>query len=203
MLEVRVWERIWTATLTTTGQVGPSMEATITVPFGMLHIYHYNSINISWNLVKKSIPRPGATKYKLYYRRHNGLSSICPRRGTHGRVAEHLTSDHWVSGWVNQAYSRLSTTHGHITDCKLDSVVYVGVCVWVNVDLCCLGRTIYARQFLGAKPPIQFCHRSAEMNHSDHIQTTGSRVRNPMCSSLGHFQPSSHCTARRSKDPGC
>ncbi len=30
---------------------------------------------------------------------------------------------------VNQAYSRLSTTHGHITDCNLDSVVYAGVCV--------------------------------------------------------------------------
>ncbi len=30
---------------------------------------------------------------------------------------------------VNQAYSRLSTTHGHITDCKLDSVVYAGVYV--------------------------------------------------------------------------
>ncbi len=30
---------------------------------------------------------------------------------------------------VNQGYSRLSTTHGHITDCKLDSVVYAGVCV--------------------------------------------------------------------------
>ncbi len=29
----------------------------------------------------------------------------------------------------NQAYSRLSTTHGYITDCKLDSVVYAGVCV--------------------------------------------------------------------------
>ena len=29
----------------------------------------------------------------------------------------------------NQAYSRLSTTHGHITDWKLDSVVYAGVCV--------------------------------------------------------------------------
>ncbi len=28
-----------------------------------------------------------------------------------------------------QAYSRLSTTHGHITDCKLDSVVYAGVCM--------------------------------------------------------------------------
>ncbi len=64
-----------------------------------------------------------------------------------------------LGGWVNQAYSRLSTTHGHITDCKLDSVVYAGVCVLVNVDLSCLGRTIYARQFLGAKPPIQFRHR--------------------------------------------
>ncbi len=62
-------------------------------------------------------------------------------------------------GWVNQAYSRLSTTHGHITDCKLDSVVYAGGCVCVNLDLSCLGRTIYARQFLGAKPPIQFRHR--------------------------------------------
>ncbi len=30
---------------------------------------------------------------------------------------------------VNQAYSRLSTTHGHITDCKLELVVYAGVCV--------------------------------------------------------------------------
>ncbi len=25
---------------------------------------------------------------------------------------------------MNQAYSRLSTTHGHITDCKLDSVIF-------------------------------------------------------------------------------
>ncbi len=35
-------------------------------------------------------------------------------------------------GCVIQAYSRLSTTHGHITDCKLDSVVYSGVyvCHW-------------------------------------------------------------------------
>ncbi len=29
----------------------------------------------------------------------------------------------------NQDYSRLSTTHGHVTDCKLDSLVYAGVCV--------------------------------------------------------------------------
>ena len=32
-----------------------------------------------------------------------------------------------LGGWVNRAYSRLSTTQGHITDCKLDSVVYAGV----------------------------------------------------------------------------
>ncbi len=32
-----------------------------------------------------------------------------------------------MGGGENQAYSRLSTTHGHITDCKLDSVVYAGV----------------------------------------------------------------------------
>ena len=24
-----------------------------------------------------------------------------------------------MNGWMNQAYSRLSITHGHITDCKL------------------------------------------------------------------------------------
>ncbi len=62
----------------------------------------------------------------------------------------------------NQAYSRLSTTHGHIPYCKLDSVVYAAVQVYawrVSVDLSCLGRTIYARQFLGAKPPIKFRHR--------------------------------------------
>ncbi len=35
---------------------------------------------------------------------------------------------YWGRG-VNQAYSWLSPTHGHITDCKLDSVVYAGVCV--------------------------------------------------------------------------
>ncbi len=34
-----------------------------------------------------------------------------------------------VDGWMDQAYSRLSTTHGHITDCKLDSVVYA-TCEW-------------------------------------------------------------------------
>ncbi len=41
----------------------------------------------------------------------------------------HCHGGPWEGGGVNQAYSRLSTTHGHITDCKLDSVVYAGVCV--------------------------------------------------------------------------
>ncbi len=40
----------------------------------------------------------------------------------------YYSSHSWVGGWI-RLYSRLSTTHGHITDCKLDSVVYVGVCV--------------------------------------------------------------------------
>ncbi len=37
---------------------------------------------------------------------------------------------------MNQAYSRLSTTHGHITDCKFDSVVYAGVRVVILMWTC-------------------------------------------------------------------
>ncbi len=36
---------------------------------------------------------------------------------------------HTLLGGVNQSYSRLTTTHGPITDCKFDSVVYAGACV--------------------------------------------------------------------------
>ncbi len=36
--------------------------------------------------------------------------------------------DALYKGGGGQAYSRLSTTHGYITDCKLDSVVYAGGC---------------------------------------------------------------------------
>ncbi len=39
-------------------------------------------------------------------------------------------------GRVNQACSGVSTTHGHITDCKLDSVVYAGVCVVILMWTC-------------------------------------------------------------------
>ncbi len=38
-------------------------------------------------------------------------------------------SDRMKSRGGDQADSLLSTTHGYITDCKLDSVVYTGVCV--------------------------------------------------------------------------
>ncbi len=45
----------------------------------------------------------------------------------------------------------------------------MGVWVWwINLEMSCLGRTIYARQCLGDKPPTQFRHRWAEMNHPDH-----------------------------------
>ncbi len=37
---------------------------------------------------------------------------------------------------MNQAYIRLSTTHGHITDCKLDSVVYTNVSVMILMWTC-------------------------------------------------------------------
>ncbi len=43
--------------------------------------------------------------------------------------------DATVGGGGNQAYSRLSNTHGHITDCKLDSVVYAGACVVICVNV--------------------------------------------------------------------
>ncbi len=45
------------------------------------------------------------------------------------KVGQKVGAGKTTGGWVNQAYSRLSTTHGHITDCKLDSVVYAGACV--------------------------------------------------------------------------
>ncbi len=49
----------------------------------------------------------------------------------------------WGGGGVNQAYSQLSTTHGHFTDCKLDFMWSMQMYAWwFNVDLSYLGRTI-------------------------------------------------------------
>ncbi len=44
------------------------------------------------------------------------------------KLVDSLQDIHY-GGWVNRPYSRLSTTHGHITDCKLGSVVDAGVYV--------------------------------------------------------------------------
>ncbi len=41
-----------------------------------------------------------------------------------------------MDGWMNQAYSRLSTTHGHITYCKLDSLVSASVSVVILMWTC-------------------------------------------------------------------
>ncbi len=57
---------------------------------------------------------------------------------------------------------------------------------WFNVDLSCLGRMIYARKFLGAKPPIQFRHRWAERNSDSGLRPfiltePPSRMLNSLC----------------------
>ena len=48
----------------------------------------------------------------------------------------------------NQASNQLSASQDHITDYKLDTVLYAGVCVASEfLDPTYLRRTIYARQF--------------------------------------------------------
>ncbi len=42
-------------------------------------------------------------------------------------------------GWMNQAYSRLSTTHGHITDCKLLARMY-----WTRLVLVRPAASLYS-----------------------------------------------------------
>ncbi len=60
-----------------------------------------------------------------------GFSNVCLRG--HGPLCRlrypFISRESRKGGWVNQAYNRLSTNHGHINDCKLDSAVYAGVCV--------------------------------------------------------------------------
>ncbi len=66
---------------------------------------------------------------------------------------------------LSRSYHRLQVRFGGVCRCMQ---VYAGV-GGVNLDLSCLGRMIYARQFLSAKLPTQFLHRRAEKNHSDHL----------------------------------
>ncbi len=73
-------------------------------------------------------------------------------------LADSCSQSETVGGWVNQAYSRLSTTHGHITDCKLDSVVYAGVCVVIQCGPVLFGPndlppTVFRCQATDSIPP--------------------------------------------------
>ncbi len=45
----------------------------------------------------------------------------------------------FIDGWMNQAYSRLSTTHGHITDCKLLVCTY-----WTRLVLVRPAASLYS-----------------------------------------------------------
>ncbi len=58
-----------------------------------------------------------------------GRISTCQEEGHHVSC-ENAMEALYQGGWVNKAYSRFSTTHGHITDCKFYSVVYAGVYAW-------------------------------------------------------------------------
>ncbi len=82
----------------------------------------------------------GAPKIKKKERKENKkqqqqktqalLRPICSHRRQHNILTSQAHCRHiGGGGGMNEAYSRLSTTHGHITDFKLDSVVYAGVCV--------------------------------------------------------------------------
>ncbi len=83
----------------------------------------------------------------------SGLFAICLKV-----VGESGLESAFNHSW---SYHRLQVGFGGVCRCMRGDF---------NVDLSGLGRTIYARQlFLGAKPPIQFRHRLAEMNHSDHL----------------------------------
>ncbi len=50
-------------------------------------------------------------------------------------------------GWMNQAYSRLSTTHGHITDCKLWVCMY-----WTHLVLVRPAASLYSASRLKHHP---------------------------------------------------
>ncbi len=96
----------------------------------------------------------------------------------------------YMGGGVNQAYSRLSTTDGHITDCNWDSVVYAGACVWVNVDLSCLGR-----RFNSATGEQRWITQTIYTDSEP-----PSRLPNSFESTLGYFQLL-HFTVRVLFDP--
>ncbi len=65
-------------------------------------------------------------------------------------------------GWMNQAYSRLSTTHSHITDCKLLVCVYWTRLVLVRIDHGghCTVVTFQAPSFISSCSPLRWYMQS-------------------------------------------
>ncbi len=89
--------------------------------------------------------------------------SIDVRSGYHDRcIPCRGEGGGWLNGLkldfnLSRSYHRLQLGFGGV--CR---------CMRVNLDQSCLGRMIYACQFLGTKPLTQIRHRWAERNHSDH-----------------------------------
>ncbi len=83
-----------------------------------------------------------------YYQYVNTL--IISNRG-YGTTVAHLPFKRrvhvWMDGWMNQAYSRLSTTHGHITDCKLLVCMY-----WTRLVLLRPAASLYSASPLKHHP---------------------------------------------------
>ncbi len=67
-----------------------------------------------------------------------------------------------MDGWMNQAYSRLSTTHGHITDCK-------SVCMyWTRLVLVRPAASLYSASPLKHHPTgKQWCPNLAHYSDSE------------------------------------
>ncbi len=60
--------------------------------------------------------------------------------GYWSHITEWLKCYELIDGWMHQAYSRLSTTHGHITDCKLLVRMY-----WTRLVLVRPAASLYIR----------------------------------------------------------
>ncbi len=60
----------------------------------------------------------------------DALCNFCMRFVAYGWLHAQSYGVYMGGEGGTQAYSRLSTTHGHITDCMLDSVVYACELMW-------------------------------------------------------------------------
>ncbi len=91
----------------------------------------------------------------------NGVRIIPRERSPRGDTNTGYRACIWMDGWMNQAYSRLSTTHGHITDCKLVCMYWRHVYGTTRNYLCNNVLILYTlNQFLDSAK-LSFCCISA------------------------------------------